>query len=98
MLLKILSLGASALVSLGLLEMLPASERQSQDEPPPPSKKGELSPGKQGKAVTRTDEFAPEYDLRRAYNLLRRLRAVDERAVGRSNSLTHDWIERATKY
>ncbi len=88
MLWKLLSAGASGLLSLTLLGMIPASS-QEPDEPPPPKKK-ELfgkrkgEPGKKGEFAKKKGEEGPERDLNRAYNLLRRLRAEGQ-AAGRSD-------------
>ena len=78
MLWKLLSAGASGVLSLTLLGMMPASS-QERDEPPPPKKKDFLGKkkgeaGKKGEVAKKKGEEGPEGDLNRAYNLLRRLR------------------------
>ncbi len=78
---KLLALGISALLSLGLLELTPPLERGG--EPPLPKKKGERP--------------RPEDDLRKAYNLLRRLR-VENRSAGRPETRVRDWTERAAQF
>lgn len=81
--LKILTLGASSLLGIALLGVLPPATPGAPDRPEPkPKKKG---PG--GAAG----------DLRKAYDLLRRLRA-DSRSLGRPEERLRDWTERATRY
>jgi hypothetical protein len=99
MLPKILGLGASGLLSLSLLGMMPTSP-QEPDGPPP--KKKELKHAKKGEfetkkreAETKADE-GPEGDLYRAYNLLRRLRS-DGQAAGRPEARIREWTDRAMK-
>jgi hypothetical protein len=96
MLLKILSLGASGLVSLAMLGAMPAAP-QEPEVPPPPKKKGLPFPKKGEAAEQKEGERGPEVDLQRAYSLLRRLRA-DGQAAGRPDARISDWTERATKY
>ena len=100
MLLKWLGAGASGLLSLALVGVIPASS-QERDEPPPPKKKeffgkkkGE--PGKK-EAAKKKGEEGPEHDLNRAYNLLRRLRA-DSQGAGRSEARIREWTDRAVEY
>jgi hypothetical protein len=81
--LKILTLGASSLLGIALLGVIPPATTGAPDRPEPkPKKKG---PG--GAAG----------DLRKAYDLLRRLRA-DHRSLGRPEERLRDWTERATRY
>ncbi len=87
MLLKLLGVGASALLSLTLLGMMPASSQEPGEPPPPPKKKeffakrkGEAR--KKGELAKKKGEEGPEGDLNRAYNVLRRLRAEGQ-AAGR---------------
>ncbi len=100
MLYKLLGVGASGLVSLALLGILPASS-QEPDEPPPkkkefsPRKKGEA--GKKGELAKRKGEAGPEEDLNRAYNILRRLRAEGQ-AGGRTDARIREWTDRAVDY
>jgi hypothetical protein len=101
MLLKLLGAGASGLLSLTLLGMIPASS-QERDEPPPPKKKelfgkrkGEA--GKKGEFAKKKGEPGPEGDLNRAYNLLRRLRAEGQ-ASGRTEARIREWTDRAVDY
>ena len=96
MLFKILTLSASGLLSLTLLGVVPAAS-QPPEEPPPPKKKGLDFLKKGGDEAKKGGEAGPEADLRRAYNLLRRLRA-DDRAAGHSDDRIREWTERATKY
>lgn len=87
--LKLATVILSVLVSVGLAAMLPA-------QPPPPDgppfakakgKKGDEKAKKKG-------EREPGGDLRKAYNLLRRLRA-DEGAAGRPEERLREWTDRA---
>jgi len=101
MLFKLLSAGASGLLSLALLGVMPASP-QEPDEPPPPKKKDVFGkrkgePGKKGEFAKKKGEPGPEGDLNRAYNLLRRLRAEDQTA-GRSEARIREWTDRAVEY
>lgn len=57
--------------------------------PPPPPDDGPPPPPKEG-------EHGPGGDLKKAYDLLRRLRS-DGRTTGRSEERLRDWTERATK-
>ena len=100
MLLKWLGAGASGLLSLTLLNVLPASS-QDRDEPPPKKKehfgkrKGE--PGKKGEEAKKKGEPGPEGDLSRAYNLLRRLRAEGQ-GPGRTEARIREWTDKAVDY
>ena len=100
MLLKLLGVGASGLLSLTLMGMVPAAP-QEPGEPPPPKKKdffgkrkGEA--GKKGEFAKKGEE-GPEHDLSRAYNLLRRLRAEGQ-ASGRTEARIREWTDRAVDY
>ena len=84
MLSKIFVLGASTLVSLGLGLMGLAPPPDRGDGPPPPPKKKGGRPG-------------PEDDLRKAYDLLRRLRA-EGRSAGRPETRIRDWTDRAVQF
>ncbi len=91
---KLLSLAISSLVSLGVMGAMPGPPRH-QDEPPPPKKKGE--PGKKEKGKEKEKgEPGPAGDLRRAYDLLRRIKA-DDGPAGRPEDRLRDWTERAAK-
>jgi len=102
MLLKWLGAGASGLLSLTLLGVLPASS-QERDEPPPPPKKKDAfgkkkgEPGKKGEAARKKGEEGPEGDLNRAYNLLRRFRAEGQSA-GHTEARIREWTDRAVDY
>ena len=102
MLLKLLGAGASGLLSLTLLGMMPASP-QEPGEPTPPKKK-ELfgkrkgDPGKKGELAKRKGEEGPEGDLNRAYLLLRRLRAEGHQAGSRLDPRFREWTDRAVEY
>ncbi|HMB02965.1 MAG TPA: hypothetical protein VKP69_04395, partial [Isosphaeraceae bacterium] len=77
---KIFALGASSLLGISLAGFSPPPPPDD-GPPPPPKKKGEHGPGG---------------DLKKAYDLLRRLRS-DGRTTGRSEERLRDWTERATK-
>jgi hypothetical protein len=94
MLLKILGLGASGLLGLTLLGMVPSSPQEPEE--PPPQKK-ELKHANKKEAAEKKAEEGPEGDLRRAYVLLRRLRA-DGQAAGRPEARIRDWTDRAAKF
>jgi hypothetical protein len=81
--LKLLTMGASSLIGIALLGAQPPDDERGGPPPPPPPKKK--------KAADRPGE-----DLRKAYQLLRRLRA-DGRASGRPEERLKDWTERAAK-
>lgn len=74
---------ATSMLGVGLASAFPPQEPG--DEPPPPRKKGE--PAKKG-------EPGPEGDLRRAYELLRRIRTDDGPAAGPDERL-RDWSAKA---
>ena len=87
MLLKLASLGTSVLVSLGLAGFL-APQPPPPDGPPPPKKAREKgAPKKKG-------EREPGGELKKAYDLLRRLRA-EEGTAGRPEERLRDWTDRA---
>jgi len=78
---KILAVGTSSLLGMALASVTPA---QPPDEPPPPHKAKKEGPR------------GPGGDLRKTYDMLRRLRA-DGRATGRPEERLKDWTERASK-
>ena len=83
MLSKLFSLGLTSLLGLGLAAALPPQPPAPDDGPPPPpnaKKKGD--PG-------------PQDGIRKAYDLLRRLRS-DNQTTGRPEERLRDWTERAT--
>ena len=85
--LKFIALGATSLLGVGLGALLSAAPPPPTDGPPPPpheKKKG--GPGPRG----------PEGELRKAYDLLRRLRAADGPA-GKPQERLKDWTERASR-
>src|ERR1700684_2285561 len=87
--LKIVATVSTVLVSLGLAAFVPA-------QPPPdgpPFAKAKVK-GKEGKNKAGRQ---PGGDLRKAYDLLRRLRA-DESALGRPDERLRDWTDRATGF
>ena len=88
MLLKLASLGTSVLLSLGLAGFL--APQPPPDGPPPPKKAREKgAPKKKG-------EREPGGELKKAYDLLRRLRAEDG-AAGRPEEGLRDWTDRAAR-
>jgi hypothetical protein len=87
---KLAAVASSVLVSLGLAAFVPAQPRGPDDPPPKAKGKGKGEAKKKG-------EEGPRGDLRKAYDLLRRLRAADGSA-GRPEEQIRDWTERATKY
>jgi hypothetical protein len=89
--LKLAAVASSVLFSLGLAAFVPA-QPPGPDGPPPPKAK----PKGKGEAKKK-GEAGPKDDLRKAYNLLRRLRAADGSA-GRPEERIRDWTERATRY
>ena len=80
---------SSVLISLGLAAFLPA-QPPGRDDPPPPKAKAKGEAKKKG-------EPGPRGDLRRAYDLLRRLRA-SEGSAGRPEVRIRDWTESATTH
>jgi hypothetical protein len=85
---KLLLLAISSLVSLGVMGIMPKHSPRH-DDPPPPKKKGE--PGKKEKGGP-----GPAGDLRKAYDLLRRIKA-DDGPAGRPEDRLRDWTDRAAK-
>ncbi len=83
--LKLVATVSSVLVSLGLASYLPA--QPPPDGRPIPKVKGKEKAKKKG-------EREPGGNLRKAYDLLRRLRA-DEGSAGRPEERLHDWTDRA---
>ncbi len=81
MIFKILSLAATSLLGVAFTAALPP---QGPDGPPPPHKKAKK-------------EDRPPDELKKAYDLLRRIRA-DNRTTGRPEDRLRDWTDRATKY
>jgi hypothetical protein len=79
--LKILSLTTTGLMGLALTALLPPPD----DGPPPPPKKAK-----------KKEDRGPAGDLKRAYDLLRRIKA-DGRSSGRPEERLRDWTDRATR-
>ena len=86
---KLAAVASSVLVSLGLAAFVPAQPPEP-DGPPPHKSKGKGEAKKKGEAGAKGD-------MRKAYDLLRRLRAA-EGSAGRPEERIRDWTERATKY
>jgi hypothetical protein len=93
--LKLAAVASSVLFSLGLAAFVPAQPPGPEDAPPPKAKAKAKAKGK-GEAKKK-GEAGPKDDLRKAYNLLRRLRAADGFAA-RPEERIRDWTERATRY
>ena len=91
--LRLATVASSVLISLGLAAFVPA-QPPGPDGPPPPKAKAKAK-GK-GEAKKK-GEAGPKGDLRKAYDLLRRLRSADG-SVGRPEERISDWTERAVKY
>jgi hypothetical protein len=89
---KLAALATSVLFSLGLATFAPA-EPQGHGDPPQPKAKAKAK-GK-GEAKKK-GEAGPMGDLRKAYEVLRRLRA--DGSTGRPEERIRDWTERASKY
>jgi hypothetical protein len=88
--LKLAAAASSVLISLGLAAFYPPQPERS-DGPPAPKTKGK------GEAKKKKGEAGAQGDLRRAYDLLRRLRA-DDGSAGRPEERIRDWTERAATY
>ena len=82
-LLKLLTIGTSSFLGLALASAVPPESSAPPDEPPPPKAK-------------KKEGHGPGGDLKKAYDLLRRLRA-DGRTTGRPEERLRDWTDRATK-
>src|SRR3954447_6695024 len=83
MLSKLLSLGLTSLLGLALTTAFQPPPPGDGDRPPPPGKTKKDNPG------------PPQDGLRKAYDLLRRVRG-DNRATGKPEERLRDWTERAT--
>lgn len=81
---KLAAVVSSVLMSLGLAALVPEQPRGPEDPPP------------KAKAKKKGEE-GPRGDLRKAYDLLRRLRAADGSA-GRPEERIRDWTDSATRY
>lgn len=93
---KLAAAAASVLVSLGLTSFLPPPEPPDDGPPPPRAKRKEDAKAKRKGEAKKKEDRGPESDLRRAYDLLRRLRA-DSGSAGRPEERLRDWSDRATK-
>jgi hypothetical protein len=80
-LLKLVALGSSSLLGLALATAIPSEPPQG---PGPPSK------------AKKKDDKDPGGEMKKAYDLLRRLRS-DNRNVGRPEERLNDWTDRATR-
>ncbi|WP_435022319.1 hypothetical protein TA3x_001651 [Tundrisphaera sp. TA3] len=88
MLLKLLTLGTTSLLGVALASAMPPGGPD--DDPPPPPHKAK----KEDRA--KKDGPGPGGELRKTYDLLRRLRA-DGRPAGRPEERLKDWTERSVK-
>ncbi len=88
--LKLLATVSSVLVSLGLTAFF---------QPPPPQRDGPPLPKAKGKGEGKKKKGAqePGGDLRKAYDLLRRIRA-DDNSAGRPEERLREWTDRATRF
>ena len=86
---KLATVISSVLVGLGLASMLPA-----QPPPPPDGPPFAKIKGKGAEKAKKKGERGPGGDLRKAYDLLRRLRA-DEGKAGRPEERLREWTDRA---
>ncbi len=85
---KLMAIVSSVLISLGLTSLLPA-------QPPPPDGLPTAKvKGKKGEKAKKKGERELGGDLRKAYDLLRRLRA-DDGTAGRPEERLRDWTDRA---
>jgi hypothetical protein len=82
MLSKILSLGLTSLLGLALAAAFPP---EPPDDGPPPPPKGK-----------KKDDRGPDDGLRKAYDLLRRIRS-DDRTTGKPEHRLRDWTDRAAE-
>ena len=89
---KIAATVSSLLVSLGLASFYPPPPPDRDGPPPPKARKG-----KGRDEAKKKGEPGPQGDLRRAYDLLRHLRAADSSA-NRPEEGIRDWTDRAVKY
>ena len=88
--LKFVAMAGSILVSVALAAVLPAQPPPPDGPPPPKAKgKGKGAPKKKG-------EREPGGELRKAYDLLRRLR-TDEGTAGRPEERLRNWTDRAAE-
>jgi hypothetical protein len=88
--LKLVATAGSVLVSIALAAVLPAQPPPPDGPPPPKAKgKGKGAPKKKG-------EREPGGELRKAYDLLRRLR-TDEGTAGRPEERLRNWTDRAAE-
>lgn len=92
---KLAALTLSVAFSLVLAAIVPAQPPDPQGPPRPRAKEKDKAKGKGG--LKKKGEDGPQGDLRKAYDLLWRLRA-GESSAGRSEERIVDWTERAAKY
>ena len=91
--LKLVVTASSVLIGLALAAFVPAQPPVPDDAPP----KAKAKATAKGKADAKKKEAGPRGDLRRAYDLLHRLRA-DDGSTGRPDERIRDWTERAARY
>jgi hypothetical protein len=90
---KLAALVTSSLVGLGLAAFFPPPSPPD-DGPPPHKAKEKVKKAKRKEEAKKKERPGPEGDLRRAYDLLRRLRA-DDPSAGRPEERLKDWTDRA---
>ena len=93
---KLFAMGFSLLTCMALLGAMQPPGPGDGDPPHAKKKKDELRK-KKGEPGKKKGEPGPEGDLRRAYDLLRRLRSENQTA-GRPEARIRDWTERATRF
>ncbi len=99
---KLIATATSVLVSLGLAAFYPPPPPDGDDPPPPKAKhkddhKAKTKEKEKEGGKKKDSPPGPAGDLRRAHDLLRRLRA-DSGPTGRPEERLRDWTERAVKF
>ncbi len=97
---KLTALLASAVMALGLVALGPAQPQGPPGGPdavPRARDRGKIKARAKGKDARKKAEREPGGDLRKAYDLLRRLRA-DQAAAARPDARIRNWTERAVEF
>ncbi|MCA1686548.1 MAG: hypothetical protein LC745_11360, partial [Planctomycetia bacterium] len=94
---KLAAAATSVLVSLGLAAFYPPPPPDGDGPPPKAKHKEDPKAKKKDDAKKKEGPPGPAGDLRRAYDLLRRLRA-DNGPNGRPEERLRDWTDRASRY
>jgi hypothetical protein len=84
---KLIAMSVTSVLGIGLMGLL--------EEPPPPIGGGPPPPKAKGKEKPKGKKGAPGDDLRKAYELLRRVRS--DSGGGRTHERIKDWTDRATR-